>query len=246
MSPASAFAVRARRMVAGLTTLVTLVVGAVGLFGTAPAAAQCGSCGPANWEDIPMGEQLTYYFPASRRGYFTGQMSVRYGTCCVGAASLQFPWGRWFSRPTSNCVSTTQQFSVTVSATQTSFDAGCPATPYCPNGCSCTAILGNPTNRRTFAWTWPGEPQPYDFIAGIVPAGPGETAARFVVTNKGECTTQTRIYGWYSLDGSVTKHLFDMTAPAGGTRELLLPIADGDACTQTCTLWYSVTEFLSN
>ena len=84
VSRASAFGVRARRMVAGLTafatrsTLATLVVGAVGLFGAAPAAAQCWpSCGPVWWEDIPMGQRLTYYFPASRRGYFTGQMSVR-------------------------------------------------------------------------------------------------------------------------------------------------------------------------
>lgn len=126
------------------------------------------------------------------------------------------------------------------------FRCGLPRSSRLPDGCSCTANLGNPTNRRTFAWTWPGEPQPYDFIAGIVPAGPGETAARFVVTNKGECTTQTSISGVYSLDGGRTKQPLQLIAPAGGTQELLLPIPAGDACAQTCTLWYTVIEFLPN
>ncbi|MCE2884370.1 MAG: hypothetical protein LW806_05645 [Planctomycetaceae bacterium] len=215
-------------------------------------AAEAQSCGQAQWwNDYGMSAwYLRGYFPMTNRALFAGYMTVRWGLCCgCGSTSAQVPFERWVARPASLPWWNTgnQVYPVTVTADPSCFDASvAPGNcTYCPAGMTGVACLPNPTNSANLGYSW-GTTRPFDFIAGVVPAAEGESAARFVVRSKGETTVLTRATGFVSLDGGVTKQAFSVDVPAGGTHEIPLPLGGGDPCTKSCTLWYSIVEFGPN
>ncbi|MFM7259231.1 MAG: hypothetical protein ACKO3W_01380, partial [bacterium] len=215
----------------------------------ATGAVEAQSCGQAQWWNDygATNWYLRGYFPMTNRALFAGYMTVRWGLCCgCGSTSTQVPFERWVSRPASLPWWNTgwQSYPVTVTADPSCFDASIApgVCAYCLAGMTGVACLPNPTNSAVLGYYWETR-RPFDFIVGVVPTAEGESAARFVVRSKGETTVLTRATGFVSLDGGVTKQAFSVDVPAGGTHEIPLPLGEGDPCTKSCTLWYSIGEF---